>query len=116
MTQEPPVDAPGTWRSWTIWPPCVLAFVTSVYFFLLAVVVSVNNGFDGPTTDITGTEAALLGTAGFVAVATLTLLIVGLAQPPRRRAVAIAAWLLAAIPWLWLLWLRFGWLAHHPFT
>jgi hypothetical protein len=86
--------APQSWRYWTVLPPCLLALVVSVLVIIDGAAFMAMNGFDfaEPGTgwlqaDIAGqvvaglAAMALLGAAGY--------------QPRRRRAIALAAWIIA---------------------
>jgi hypothetical protein len=96
--------AAQTWRPWTIWLPCVLAFLWSLFLiFLETVAVLLSNFTDsGPPPPQGWWYPAVIGHC-VLAGASVVALVTGLRHPSRRRAAAITAWMIIPVGLGWLL-------------
>jgi hypothetical protein len=102
-------DRPGgTWRPWTIWLPCVLAFVASGLYVVADLFGKVMGGWDTPAPGLPWLNAAIIGHC-VLAVAAVVAAWAGVKFSSRRRAAAITAWMI--IPVGFALILLFGRLA-----
>ena len=97
--------AAQTWRPWTIWLPCVLAFLWSGFLIYGELVVALlSNLTDSGRPPPQGwVDPAIIGHFVLAGVSVLAL-ITGLRVPSRRRAAAITAWMIipAGLGWLLL--------------
>ena len=98
------VEAPPaarTWRPWTIWLPCVLAFLWSGFLIFGDVIVTLASLLNDNTEPQTGWfYPAVIGHC-VLAAASVIALRVGLKSPSRRRAAAIAAWMIIPVGLGW---------------
>jgi hypothetical protein len=91
-----------TWHPWTIWLPCVLAFLWSGFLIFGEVfVVLVSNLADsGPPPPEGWIYPAVMGHC-ILAGASVLALVTGLRHPSRRRAAAITAWMIIPVGLAW---------------
>ena len=96
--------AAQTWRPWTIWLPCVLAFLWSGFLIYGELVVALlSNLTDSGRPPPQGwVDPAIIGHL-VLAGASVVALIIGLEYPARRRAAAITAWIIIPVGLGWLL-------------
>ena len=96
--------AARTWRPWTIWLPCVLAFLWSLFLIFLEIVAVLLSNFtdSGPPPPAGWIYPAVIGHC-VLAVASVLALVTGLRVPSRRRAAAITAWIIIPVGLGWLL-------------
>ena len=92
------------WRPWTVWLPCVLAFLWSLFLiFLETVAVLLSNFTDsGPPPPQGWWYPAVIGHC-VLAGASVVALVTGLRFPSRRRAAAITAWMIIPVGLGWFL-------------
>jgi hypothetical protein len=91
-----------TWRTWTIWLPCVLAFLWSGMLIVIEVLAGLISNLDTTAEPQTGwVYAAVIGHC-ILAGATIFTLVRGLTSPSQRRAAAIAAWIIIPVGLGWL--------------
>ena len=89
-------------RPWSIWLPCVLAFLWSVFLIFIDVVLSLlSNLTDSAPPPQGWVYPAIIGHLVLAGVSVIAL-VTGLRVPSRRRAAAIAAWVVipAGLGWL----------------
>jgi hypothetical protein len=93
----------GTWRPWTIWLPCVLAFIWSILLIVADGLAGVMGSWDTPMPGLGWIKVGMIGHCA-LAAASVVVLVAGLRFPSRRRAAVIAAWMIipAGIGWLLL--------------
>ena len=98
------VEAPPAariWRPWTIWLPCVLAFLWSGFLIFGDVIVTLASLLNDNTEPQTGwVYPAVIGHC-VLAGASVLALRVGLRSPSRRRAAAVAAWMIIPVGLGW---------------
>jgi hypothetical protein len=99
-----PAPPAGGWRPWTILLPGVLALFWSALLILADGATAVMASWDTP---MPGARWVPVGLAGhcLLGAASVALLATGLSIPARRRAAAIAAWLIIPVGFGWLLFL-----------
>ena len=91
------LPAARIWRPWTIWLPCVLAFLWSGLLILGDVIVALASLLNDNAEPQTGwVYPAVIGHC-ILAGASVVALRVGLKSPARRRAAAIAAWMIIPV-------------------
>jgi hypothetical protein len=99
------VEAPPAariWRPWTIWLPCVLAFLWSGFLVFSDVIVALASLLNDNAEPQTGwVYPAVIGQC-VLAAASVFALRVGLKSPARRRAAAITAWMIIPLGFGWL--------------
>lgn len=99
------VEAPPAariWRPWTIWLPCVLAFIWSVFLIYIDFVAALASLLNDNAEPQTGwVYPAVIGQC-VLAAASVFALRVGLKSPSRRRAAAITAWMIIPLGLGWL--------------
>jgi hypothetical protein len=83
------------WRPWTVGVSGSLALVASILLLVADGLAGILASWGGPASAGAWITTAAIG-HGVLAVASVVLLVVGLARPPRRRAAVLAAW--AIIP------------------
>jgi hypothetical protein len=96
------IPAGRTQRPWTIWLPCVLAFLWSLFLAFIDVVLSLlSNLTDSAPPPQGWVDPAIVGHCVLAGVSVLAL-VTGLRVPSRRRAAAITAWIVipAGLGWL----------------
>lgn len=94
--------AARTWRPWAIWLPCVLAFAWSGFLIFIDVVAALlANLSDSAPPRLGWVDPAIAGQC-VLALASVLALVTGLRLPSRRRAAAIAAWMIIPIGLGWL--------------
>src|SRR6266851_10225651 len=85
---------PGhTWRPWTIWPPCTLAFTASGLLVVADELAMVMGSWDTPAPGLRWIKAGVIGHCA-LAGASVVVLGAGLRRPGWRRAAAITAWMI----------------------
>ena len=96
--------AARTWRPWTLWLPCVLAFLWSGFLIIgeIFVVLVSNLSDSGPPPPAGWIYPAVIGHC-VLAVASVLALVTGLRVPSRRRAAAITVWIIIPVGLGWLL-------------
>jgi hypothetical protein len=92
----------NAWRPWTIGVSGSLALVASILLLVADGLVGILASWGGPASAGAWITAAAIG-HGVLAVATVVLLAVGLARPPRRRAAVLAAWAIIPVGAGWFL-------------
>jgi hypothetical protein len=86
----------------TIWLPCVLAFLWSIFLIFVDIVLDLLSNFTDSAPPPQGwVDPAIYGHC-VLAGASVVALIVGLKRPSRRRAAAITAWLIIPVGFAWL--------------
>jgi hypothetical protein len=99
------VEAPPAaqiWRPWTIWLPCVLAFLWSGFLIYGDAIVTLASLLNDNVEPHTGwVYPAVIGHC-VLAGASVLALRVGLRSPSRRRAAVIAAWMIIPVGLAWL--------------
>jgi hypothetical protein len=89
-------------RPRTIWLPCVLAFLWSVFLIFADIVVALASNLTDTAPPRQGwVYPAVIGNC-VLAVASVLALITGLRFPARRRAAAITAWMIIPVGLGWL--------------
>jgi len=89
-------------RPWSIWLPCVLAFLWSVFLIFIDVVLSLlSNLTDSAPPPQGWVYPAIIGHCVLAGVSVLAL-VIGLRSPSRRRAAAITAWMIIPVGLGWL--------------
>jgi hypothetical protein len=90
------------WHPWTIWLPCVLAFLWSGLLIFTEIVAGLVSNLDANAPPRQGW--VYLGVAGHcvLAGASVLALVTGLKFPSWRRAAAIAAWMIIPVGLGWL--------------
>jgi hypothetical protein len=92
---------PRVWRPWTIWLPCVLAFLWCALLIFSDVFVSlVSNLNDTAPPRLGWVYPAIIGNCVLAGVSVLAL-VTGLRSPSRRRAAAITAWMVIPVGLGW---------------
>lgn len=85
---------PGhTWRPWTIWLPCTLAFTASGLLIVADWFAMVMGSWDTPAPGLRWIKAAIIGHCA-LAAASVVVLGAGMRRPGWRRAAAITAWMI----------------------
>ena len=95
---------PGrAWRPWTIWLPGLLALAASGLLVIADALAGVMGSWDTPAPGLRWITAAVIGHCA-PAVLSLVVLAAGATRPSRRRAAAIAAWMIipAGVAWFLL--------------
>jgi hypothetical protein len=92
-----------TWAPWTLWLPCVLAFIWSILLVVADGFAEVMGSWDTPQPGLGWVKAGMIG-HGVLAVASVLVLVAGLSSPSRRRAAVITAWVIipAGVGWVLL--------------
>ena len=91
-----------TWRPWTIWLPCVLAFLWSGLLIVADVAAALlSNLNDAAAPSTRWVDPAIIGHC-VLAGASVAALVTGLRLPSRRAAAAIAAWLIIPVGLAWV--------------
>ena len=91
------------WRPWTVWLPCVLAFLWSGFLIISEVFLGlVSNLNDTSPPRLGWLYPAIIGQA-VLAGASVVALVTGLRFPSRRRAAAITAWMISPVGLGWFL-------------
>jgi hypothetical protein len=94
--------AAGKSRPRTIWLPCVLAFVWSVFLIFADVVAALASNLTDSAPPRQGwVYPAIIGHC-VLAGASVVALVTGLRFPSRRRAAAITAWMIIPVGLGWL--------------
>jgi hypothetical protein len=93
----------GTWSAWTLWLPCVLAFIWSGLLVVADGFAGVMGSWDSPQPGLGWVTAGMIGHCA-LAVAGVLALAAGLAFPSWRRAAVITAWAIipAGVGWVLL--------------
>ena len=88
------------WRPWSIWLPCVLAFVWSGALVVADGAAAIMGSWDTPAP---GLGWLGIGAAGLGVLAALDvgILVVGVKRPRWRRVAVIAAWTLIPVGFAW---------------
>jgi len=90
------------WHPWTIWLPCVLAFLWSGFLILADIVVALASNLSDTAPPRQGwVYPAIMGQCVLAGTSVLAL-VTGLRFPARRRAAAIAAWMIIPVGLGWL--------------
>jgi hypothetical protein len=89
-----------TWRPWTLWLACTVAFAVCGLLIVAEGLAGVMGSWDTPEPGIGWIKVGVIGQC-VMAVASVAVLVAGLRQARWRRAAVIAAW--AIIP------VGFGW-------
>ena len=90
------------WRPWTIWLPCMLAFLWSGFLIFIDVVLSLlSNLTDSAPPPQGWVDPAIIGHCVLAGVGVLAL-VTGLRSPSRRRAAAVTAWVVIPVGLGWL--------------
>lgn len=86
----------------TIWLPCVLAFLWSGFLIFADVVLALMGNLSDSAPPREGwVDPAIIGHC-VLAAASVLALVTGLRHPSRRRAAAIAAWMIIPVGFGWL--------------
>jgi hypothetical protein len=97
----PAARAGEAWRPWTIWLPCVLAFLWSGLLIVADDFASLMGSWDTPQRGLGWITAARIGHS-VLAAASVLALVIGLSFPSWRRAAAITAWMIIPIGLGWV--------------
>jgi hypothetical protein len=95
--------AARTWRPWTLWLPCVLAFIWSGLLVVADGLAGVMGSWDTPQPGLGWVKAGMIGHC-VLAAASVLILVAGLSIPSWRRIAVIAAWAIipAGVGWVLL--------------
>jgi hypothetical protein len=94
------------WRPWTLWLPCVLALLWSLFLIFADFLAAVFANFtDSAPPNESWVDPTIIGHC-ILAGASVVALVVGLRNPARRRAAIITAWVIIPV--------GLGWLALMP--
>lgn len=101
---KPNAWSAGTWRPWTIWLPGTLALVWSGLLIIADGLAGAMGAWGTPDLPrvLRWERAGVLGHSLLVASGALVLA-VGLRFPARRRAAAVAAWIIIPVAFGWFL-------------
>ena len=92
-----PQDQPGvTWRSWTLWLPCVLAFLWSVLVIVAANFIEMTSCWSTCGRGMGGINTVARWHWVLAAVSVLVL-VAGLRFPSWRRMAVITAWMIIPV-------------------
>jgi hypothetical protein len=87
-------DQPAqTWRPWSIWLPCTLAFTASGLLIVADALAMVMGSWDTPAPGLRWIKAAIIGHCALVA-ASVVVLGAGIRRPGWRPAAAVSAWMI----------------------
>jgi hypothetical protein len=88
--------------AWTIWLPCALAFLWSIFLIFIEFFLALYSNFTDSTPPPMGWVYPAIYGHCVLAGASVLALVVGLRYPSRRRAAAITAWLIIPVALGWL--------------
>jgi len=88
------------WRPWSIWLPCVLAFVWSGALVVADGAAAIIGSWDTPAPGLGWLGFGAAG-QGVLAALDVGILVVGVKRPRWRRVAVIAAWTLIPVGFAW---------------
>jgi hypothetical protein len=97
LSPVPPLSPPGSWRAWTVWPPCLLTFPVLGVYILGAFISAALNCVDTCVHRSMGWVALAFSCEFILAITALVLLVTGVRRPARRRVIVAAAWAVCAL-------------------
>jgi hypothetical protein len=94
--------ADGVWRPWSIWLPCVLAFIWSGALVVADGAAAIMGSWDTPAPGLGWLGVGAAG-QGVLAAVDVGILVAGVKRPGWRRAAVIAAWTLIPVGFAWFI-------------